>query len=1366
MLWRRIALQALLQFIEKCLLIGQSVVLGFITDYFAISHPSHQDTVEVYLFACALVVMGITMGMVYAHGSIVAQKTGMMARVICTAAIYERILHNSSSMLNQITTGHVINIVSNDAQRLDHAFLFLHYLWIGPLYVIVYTYLVYQEVGSAVFLVTGFVLTQIPLQMVLGKLFASLRLKSALVTDSRVKAMKELISGIRVIKMYTWEMVFMKIVNQLRRKESLTILKSSMIRAGNFTLFTVSLTLMTFMVFSTYSGTGGTLTPKAIFTILSLSGALRVTSIHFFVLGILNLSESSISVRRIEEVLNITVQDAAVVYSNNSTSSSSLIPLIEDHAPGSITKNIPADFVKTVPKSTSIDILEPISFRCTPENVPEDIILHNPMTEQVVLECAPQHNPNHILEEPTFKCATECCPQAQSVIRCDHMTSSWDSSGNPKVLVDVCFQINNDVHLLGVVGPVGAGKSTLLHCLLGELKPLDGFVDVRGKVSYASQEPWIFSGSLRENILFGSPFEKDWYNTVIEACGLRKDISSFANGDLTILEDQGTSLSGGQRSRVNLARAVYYKADIYLLDDPFSAVDAAMARHIFDKCVCGLLKQKTVVLVINQLHFFDKLDWILALNSGKVFSLTTPEELHNKGIEYHLLLGTKEGLLLDEEDEEEEEEEKKEEEVHEGGEESTKFDKEPVSALPINPFASNCLHKYKMKTGPRRPSVFSTLSIYSNNSGISRRQSNFPDAETSSSNGDTSRRRAVGMKIFLKYILAGASPPVLLLLAILFLLGEGSNVAADVWLSNWQSNDSSTGNDSLTYQKIAVYGGITGAVIVFNVARIILVFCVAINASKVLHNRALRAVLRAPILFFDTSTLGSILNLFSKDVGILDDIFPFMLCEFLMLLLRCLAILLLTGSSVPWIFLPIVPFVVLILFLRTYYLRSANSMKNIEAEARSPLYSHISMTIQGLPTIRTFAQQPMVLDAFHNHQDSHSQPWYICLATTRWFGMRIDALSTALLAAVAFISISLSSSSNGGIVGLGLTYTTTLAGMLQYCVRLSGEVESVMVSAERLVQCSSTEPEDDLDASLYEKPHPDWPQKGDIVMEEVSFRYSDSMAYVLKSISLAIKPGEKIGIVGRTGAGKSSLIHTLFRMAEMVGNITIDGVDTRTIGLCELRKRISIIPQVPFLFNSTVRNNLDPFHEFDDIKIWNTLEKVQLRSVVEHMQGGLEGQIAEGGSNFSVGQRQLMCLARALLRENKILILDEATANIDFKTDSIVQKVIRDYCTECTVLVIAHHLRTVMDSDRILVLNRGRVREFGEPYALLQNSNSLLQRIIRQTGSDASKTLTKMAFEHHNYKHQETLKEENDEDGTSTDSNACVLLAEHIFHYT
>ncbi|KAL5467459.1 hypothetical protein EMCRGX_G031685 [Ephydatia muelleri] len=680
-------LQAVLQSIDKCLLIGQSVVLGYLTDYFMTGQPSHQNTVEAYLFASALVVMGIAMVMVYAHGSLVAQKTGMMARIICTTAIYERILYKSSSVLNRITTGHVINIVSNDVQRLDNAFLFLNYLWIGPLYLVAYTYLVYQEVGSAVFLVTGFVLTQIPLQMVLGKFFASLRLKSALLTDKRVKAMKELISGIRVIKMYTWEEAFMKIVSLLRRKESRTIQSSSMIRAGNFALYTVSLTVMAFMVFSTYAGMGGTLTAKAIFTILSLTGALRVTSIHFFVLGILSLSETIVTMQRIEKVLDLSEPSAklnsCVVIANNSSSSSTLAPLNEQngiiYSPNPIPESLPKyDLPESlpkydIPKSLPKYDLEPI-LECNNEAISEhDVRKHIP--EKGTLEHAPEQNilefvPTHVFLEPvperkhTFKDNLEPIPghgigpycQTSYIIRCDHMTSSWTDEGESEALIDICFQINTDVHLLGVVGPVGAGKSTLLQCLLGELKPLDGCVEVKGKLSYASQEPWIFSGSLRENVLFGSPFDKEWYNTVLEACGLEKDISHLPNGDLTALGDQGVSLSGGQRSRVNLARALYYKADVYLLDDPFSAVDAALARHIFDKCICGLLKQKMVILVINQLHFFDKLDWILALNSGKIVSLSTPEELYNKGIEYHMLLGAKEGVLLDEEEEEEGEE--------------------------------------------------------------------------------------------------------------------------------------------------------------------------------------------------------------------------------------------------------------------------------------------------------------------------------------------------------------------------------------------------------------------------------------------------------------------------------------------------------------------------------------------------------------------------------------------------------------------------------------------------------------------------------------------------------------------------------------
>jgi ATP-binding cassette subfamily C (CFTR/MRP) protein 4 len=568
-------------------------------------------------------------------------------------------------------------------------------------------------------------------------------------------------------------------------------------------------------------------------------------------------------------------------------------------------------------------------------------------------------------------------------------------------------------------------------------------------------------------------------------------------------------------------------------------------------------------------------------------------------------------------------------------------------------------------------------------------------------------------------------------------------VVSDWWLSDWadcsslnltlleETNRTARDLCSLNVdQRVGVYGGTVLSVIIVNLTRTIAFFFVCVNASRILHNQMFASILRAPVLFFDTNPIGRILNRFSKDVGFLDDLLPFQFCEYMLLLLRFLAIIITACVSNPWVLIPALIIMACFVLLRTYYLKTSRDIKRLEAVARSPLYSHISTTLQGLPTIRSFHQEDAALKYLYRFQNEHSQGWYLYLVSTRWFGMRIDFVSGVFLATVAFSSIPLAGSLNAGLVGLGLTYTVSLAGMFQYCVRLSAEVENVMISAERIMAYSKLESEASLETTPPHQPPPsDWPSRGALVFSDVAFRYSPDLPLVLKNLSFSVKPSEKIGIVGRTGAGKSSLISVLFRLAEPFGQVTVDGVDSKEIGLHDLRSRISIIPQDPVLFSGTVRYNLDPFSDCTDMQLWGVLEQVQLKSAVEELKGGLEATVTEGGTNFSVGQKQLVCLARALLRNNKILVLDEATANVDIKTDGIIQKALREQFVDCTVLTIAHRLNTIMDSDRILVMNRGQVKEFDRPSRLLQRPDSLFHRMVEQTGDVAARKLFEMAEE-------------------------------------
>ncbi|CDQ68929.1 unnamed protein product [Oncorhynchus mykiss] len=477
--------------------------------------------------------------------------------------------------------------------------------------------------------------------------------------------------------------------------------------------------------------------------------------------------------------------------------------------------------------------------------------------------------------------------------------------------------------------------------------------------------------------------------------------------------------------------------------------------------------------------------------------------------------------------------------------------------------------------------------------------------------------------------------------------------------------------------------------------------------------------------FSSCSTTGRILNRFSKDIGQLDSMLPITFVDFSQLILQNIGVVAVAAAVMPWILIPVVPLLIIFLFLRRYFLQTSRDVKRLESTTRSPVFSHLSSSLQGLWTIRAFRAEERFQNTFDTYQDLHTESWFLFLVTSRWFALRLDGICAAFVTVTAFGCLFLRDGLEAGAVGLVLSYAVTLLGNFQWTIRQSAEMENMMTSVERVVEYTELESEAPWETQKH--PPPEWPSQGLITFDRVSFSYSSEGPVVLKDMKAMFRPKEKVGIVGRTGAGKSSLVSALFRLAEPEGRIYIDGVLTSEIGLHDLRQKMSIIPQDPVLFTGTMRKNLDPFHQHTDEDLWNALQEVQLKSVVEELPNKMETVLAESGSNFSVGQRQLVCLARAVLRKNRIIIIDEATANVDPRTDELIQKTIRDKFRECTVLTIAHRLNTIIDSDRILVLGAGMIQEFDEPYVLLQNQESALYRTVQQMGKAEAASLLESA---------------------------------------
>nr|XP_019945786.1 PREDICTED: multidrug resistance-associated protein 4 isoform X4 [Paralichthys olivaceus] len=1192
--WKSYSLIGIFIFIEEVIKVIQPVLLGKLVEYFEINDPIDKAAVyEAYMCAAGISLSAMALAVLHHLYFYHVQRAGMKIRVAMCHMIYRKALHLNNKALAKTTTGQIVNLVSNDVNKFDEVTLYLHFLWIAPLQAATVVWLLMYTIGPSCLAGMAVFFFVMPVQTMFGRLFSRLRADTAMLTDERIRTMNEVITGIRVIKMYGWEKPFIALVDEIRRMEISKIMKSSYLRGLNMASFFVASKIIIFNTVCVYVLTGNTLSPSRVFMAVSLYGAVRLTITLFFPFAIEKVSETLISIRRIQNFLLLD-------------------------------------------------------------------------------EVAPQH-----LGLPGAE--KDCVVKIQDII------CYWDKMLETPTLQNVSFTVRPE-QLLAVIGPVGAGKSSLLSAILGELSQESGVVKVKGSLTYTSQQPWILPGTIRSNILFGKELNPKKYDRVLRACALKRDMDLLPGGDLAMVGDRGANLSGGQKARVSLARAVYQDADIYLLDDPLSAVDAEVGRHLFEECICGLLRKKPRVLVTHQLQYLKAADHIVVLKEGQMVAQGTYSELQSFGLDFTSLL---------------KEEEENQEEERQGTTPILGTVSRLSHTLSDNSMSSLSSSRYSLPEGGEPPSAVVR-----------------PTEEETRSEGN------VGLRLYVQYFMAGANFLVLLVLLLLNALAHITFVLQDWWLACWASEQKHINvtehlNGSFPLQLdldlyLGVYAGLTASSVVFGFLRSLVFFNVLVRSSQTLHNSMFTAILRTPVQFFDINPIGRILNRFSKDIGYLDSLLPWTFVDFIQVFLQVIGVIVVAAVIIPWILIPIVPLLAVFLILRCYFLRTSRDIKRLESTTRSPVFSHLSSSLQGLSTIRAFKVQQSFQQMFDEYQDLHSEAWFLFLTTSRWLAVRLDGICSIFVTITAFGCIYLRDGLEPGAVGLALSYAVTLTGMFQWGVRQSAEIENMMTSVERVVEYAELESEAPWETDK-QPPH-DWPRRGSITFDRVAFSYSASEPLVLKNLTVVFTSREKVGIVGRTGAGKSSLISALFRLAEPEGRIRIDGVLTSTIGLHTLRQKMSIIPQDPVLFTGTMRKNLDPFRQHTDEDLWNALQEVQMKAVVEELPNKLETLLTESGSNFSVGQRQLVCLARAILRKNRILIIDEATANVDPRTDSLIQQTIRDKFQECTVLTIAHRLNTIIDCDRILVLDAGRIREYDEPYVLLQNQDGLFYQMVQQTG--------------------------------------------------
>ncbi|MED6217530.1 ATP-binding cassette sub- C member 8 [Stylosanthes scabra] len=840
---------------------------------------------------------------------------------------------------------------------------------------------------------------------------------------------------------------------------------------------------------------------------------------------------------------------------------------------------------------------------------------------------------------------------------------SWSEESMHPTLRDVNLEIKWG-QKIAVCGPVGAGKTALLYSILGEIPKVSGTVSVGGTFAYVSQTPWIQSGTIRDNILYGKPMEKTRYEYTIKICALDKDIDGFSHGDLTEIGERGINMSGGQKQRIQLARAVYSDADIYLLDDPFSAVDAHTASILFNDCVKTALRSKTVILVTHQVEFLSEVDQILVMERGKITQSGSYKDLLIAGTAFEQLLNAHRDAIT-------------------GVKKNNEKERVLENVVSVHPEDS---HGLDLANAGGQADISSKVEL---------------TQEEEKEIGD------IGWKPFCDYILFPKSSWLLCFCILAQLAFVGLQAASTFWLALAIEIPKVTSSIL-----IGVYAVISFLAVVFTYLRSFLGAHVGLKASKAFFSAFNDAIFSAPMLFFDSTPVGRILTRASSDLSILD--FDMAFATFFVIgeiieLSTMIGIIV----SVTWqVLIVAIPALGASKYLQGYYQASARELMRINGTTKAPLMNFTAETSLGVITIRATKMMDRFFKSYLKLVDTDATLFFHSNAATEWLILRIEALQNMTLFTAALLLVLLPKGYVApGLVGVSLSYAFSLTLTQVFLTKCFCNLSNYLISLERIKQFINI-PSEPSPIVEDKRPPSSWPSRGRIDLRSLEIRYRPNAPLVLKGISCTFKEGSRVGVVGRTGSGKTTLISALFRLVEPAGgDILIDGINVCSIGLKDLRMKLSIIPQEPTLFKGSIRTNLDPLGLYTDDEIWKALEKCQLKATISVLPNLLDSSVSNEGENWSVGQRQLFCLGRVLLKRNRILVLDEATASIDSATDVILQRVIRQEFSECTVITVAHRVPTVIDSDMVMVLSYGKLIEYDEPSRLMERDSSFYKLV-------------------------------------------------------
>jgi ATP-binding cassette subfamily C (CFTR/MRP) protein 4 len=821
--------------------------------------------------------------------------------------------------------------------------------------------------------------------------------------------------------------------------------------------------------------------------------------------------------------------------------------------------------------------------------------------------------------------------------------------------------------VMAVVGHCGSGKTTFLKGILGDCEIVSGSVQVKGKVAYVPQNPFIMHGTVRDNITFGLDYEEEWYLEVLRACCLPSDLNTFSNGDLTYLSEGGINLSGGQRQRIALARAMYAKADIYLLDSVLSALDPATGRKCFRRCVQKLLKNAVVILVTHSLDTLPLCDVNMIVENGHIAHIGEYSEAELAKVFPPEMLGAASHEVPVSID-------------------SLQVDEQKLAAAAL-----------------RRADSIDASAVLGHEEEPAEELNIKVPAKVFSAEPKAKE----GMKAWLRE----AGKLQMLFTVMLFVTTQVVRIFSDYWVRFWVNNKYGQSADWYLIR----YGGIIALFGVMLIVRGIIFYVLSLKAARTFYSKLYKAIVEAPVLFFTKEPLGKILKSFSFDQDAVDDSLPDTAHITLIFFSIAITTTAIVCIVIPWCALLAAVVLVSWYVIQQFTNNASNKLKTACAETNSAAVVHASESMHGVAVIRAFGQEEFMRAENEVLVDANISSVFYLEHIELWAELRIDIVSAMFVFFTALMIVVDRATIKPGDAGLAISNATQLLVFMALMVQGFGDVFFQMYSVVRIDEYIKKTPSEDFSSSV-EMPmvagKPCFPA-GEINAQNIFVAYDPQKAMVLKNVTVAVNAGERVGIVGRTGSGKTSFLNSIFRLMELSkGKIEIDGLNARHLDIRKLREALCIIPQEPVLFKGTFRTNLDPFGEYTEEELWNALELSHMKEYVMNSPKQLDTEIVEGGQNISIGQKQLLCLTRVILKKNcKILVLDEATSALDPHTDQLIQQSIRNVFKTQTILTIAHRLDTIKDYDKILVLHFGELMEYDTVENLLQKEGGYFRTL-------------------------------------------------------